>query len=161
MARKKDKGLITPDDPEFRESMKLAPKLFEKFLGDNESPDILKGLADDQESVKVEFQQKSYSNFHLECGIQVLSRKWSKIVFHFSKITNWEMETLSGYLARRIFEMNASIEVEFSRNPIFRNHWDVLIYTTNFEAPFILDRILLFLDHYPKFRANAKSGSSI
>jgi hypothetical protein len=157
--RKKDKGLITPDDPEFKESMQMAPELFKKYLGDNESIETLKALSGDQDSVKVEFQQKGYPNFHLECGIQVLSQKWSKIIFHFSKITNWDMETLSEYMARRILEMNAPIEVEFSRNPMFRNHWDIIIYTTQFEAPFILDRILVLIDHYPKYRDNAKSRS--
>ena len=165
MRPKKDKGLITPDDPEFQESMQKAPDLFKKFLekddkfDNTESLEMVKEMAVDQDSTKVIFQQKDYPRFHLECGVQVLSRTWSKVIMHFSKITQFDMETLSLYLARNIRDWNAMLEADFSKNPMFRNHWDVLIYTTNFEAPYILDRILLLLDHYQKFRANAKSGS--
>jgi hypothetical protein len=167
MPPKKDKGLITPDDPEFQESMQRAPDLFKNFLekdekdgyNNDEALRLLKDIGRDQDSVKVIFQQKDYPRFHLECGIQVLSRRWSKIIMHLSKITRFDMETLAEYLAKNIRDWNVPLEADFSKNPEFRNHWDALIYTTNFEAPFLLDRLLILLDHYPKFRADAKSRS--
>lgn len=167
MPQKKDRGLVTPDDPEFQESMQRAPELFKKFLerdenknyDNTESLELIKEMDKDQDSVGVTFRQKDYPNFHLEAGIQILSRRWSKVIMHFSKITKFDMEILSFYLAKNIRDWNVPIEADFSKNPMFRNHWDVLIYTTNFEAPYLLDRLLLLLDHYPKFRADAKSGS--
>lgn len=157
---KKRSDLITPDDPEFKEALQRAPDAFKKYLGNDESLDTLKGLAEDLDTTKVVFNQKTYPHFHVEYSIQHLSKRWSKIVFHFSKITKWDMNVLSAFLAKNIVEMNAPIEVSFSENPEFRNFWDVLIYTTVFEAPFIRDRVLLFIDRYPEFRANEKQKSS-
>jgi len=150
--------IITPGDPEFANALhEHAPGAFKKFMEKNPEVsidlDALKEMGHDSDPVVVQFTTKDYPHFQLEYGIQELSPVWSKIAFHFKKITKQNMGILGEYLARRILEMSlTNVEAEASENPIFRNHWDLIIYTTAFEAPFIMDRFLMFIDRFQTIR---------
>lgn len=152
------KKIITPEDPEFARALHdHAPDAFKKFKEATKDSTIdveaLKEMSADKDPVKVEFTIKDYPHFQLEYGIQELSEVWAKIAFHFKKITKQDMMILGEYLARCMIEMNPpDVEAEASENPTFRNHWDLIIYTTSFQAPFLRDRLLVFIDRYPKIR---------
>jgi len=146
------KKIITPGDPEFANALhEHAPSAFKKFMEKNPKgsvdPDIFKDMDHDSDPIVVQFTQREYPHFHLEYGIQELSSTWSKIAFHFKKISKHNMAIVGEYLAKCTIEMNLpNVEAEASENPMLRNHWDLIIYTTAFEAPFIMDRFLMFID---------------
>ena len=151
----KEKGqILTPDDPAFAKWLKhTAPDAFEKYsdkTGTKLDLEVAKELAKSMDSTAVEFTKRECPHFHFEHGIQELSEVYAKVVFHFSRITIKTRRALAEFLARKIQPMLTSthIDGEFSDNPEFRDHWDVLIYTSMFEANFLRDRLLIFIDRF-------------
>ena len=150
----KKSQIITPNDPAFTTWLKdTAPDAFEKYrdeTGTKLDLDVAKDLAKEMDSTAVQFTKRSTKNFEFEYGVQELSDIYSKVVFHFSRITRTVRGELAEFLGRKIQAMlpSTNMDGEFSDNPEFRDHWDVIIYTSNFEAPFIRDRLLVFIDRF-------------
>lgn len=151
--KKDDKSIILPTDPEFKRALsKYAPDAFDQYGGDKE---MAGAMGSDATGLEPSWNYREYAYFALHHALIELAASRAKLVMHFKKISPMDMEILGEAIYTSLRGTSMYMKVEASRSPIYRSQWDLIIYSTPFEAVQIRNRILSVLDKYSAFR-NAK-----
>jgi hypothetical protein len=148
--KKSEHKIILPTDPKFKKALETyAPGAFKSYLKDSGG---LESMGDEPSGLEPTWVHREYPRFHLNHTIMDLSPTQSKIVMHFKKISPQDMETLGEVVYRTLQGTSMSVQAEAGRSPVYRSQWDLIIFTTKFEAPMLRNRILSQVDHFEDFR---------
>lgn len=125
----------------------------------------LKNMDQPVSALGVTFEKRTFPSFDAEYAVISRNETQAELVFHLTFTSLVMMGELSEFLAKEIplMGLDPSAIIHASRNPEYKNNWDLLIERLDkANAPYQRDRILQLLEIFSRPKSpspNSASGS--